>query len=141
ASADGHLGPVYGIHFERELIERQAEALAGFGGAGPVRVGNDAWRQRQHDAYGSVILAATQLFFDQRLIGRGDAAMFARLEKLGDSAFRLYADPDAGLWEFRGRTAVHTYSSAMSWAGCDRLARIARHLQQPERATLWSQRA
>jgi hypothetical protein len=34
----------------------------------PVRVGNDAWRQPQHDVYGSVVLAATHTFFDQRLL-------------------------------------------------------------------------
>ncbi|HEY2395381.1 MAG TPA: glycoside hydrolase family 15 protein [Rudaea sp.] len=141
ATADGDLGPVYGIHFERELIEHEAVALAGYRGMGPVRIGNDAWRQRQHDAYGSVILAATQLFFDARLMARGDAAMFARLEKLGDAAFRLHDHADAGLWEFRGRSGVHTYSSAMSWAGCDRLARIAQRLQLPDRATSWTQRA
>jgi len=141
AAAAGELGPVYGIHFEHELTEREADGLAGYRGMGPVRVGNDAWRQQQHDACGSVILAATQLFFDHRLIVPGDAAVFGRLEKLGETAFRMHDQPDAGLWEFRGRKAVHTYSSAMSWAGCDRLARIARHLGLNDRATLWRERA
>ena len=141
AAAAGDLAPVYGIHFEHELIEREAEGLAGYRRMGPVRIGNDAWRQQQHDACGSVILAATQLFFDHRLIVPGDAAMFARLEKLGEAAFRMHDQPDAGLWEFRGRLAVHTYSSAMSWAGCDRLARIAQRLGLGDRATLWKQRA
>jgi hypothetical protein len=141
AAAKDELAPVYGIHFEHELIEREADALAGYRTMGPVRVGNDAWRQLQHDACGSVILAATQLFFDNRLIVPGDAPMFARLEKLGDTAFRMHDQPDAGLWEFRGYSAVHTYSSVMSWAGCDRLARIARRLRLDTRATLWAQRA
>jgi len=141
AAAAGELGPVYGIHFEHELTEREAEGLAGYRGMGPVRVGNDAWRQQQHDACGSVILAATQLFFDHRLIVPGDAAVFGRLEKLGETAFRMHDQPDAGLWEFRGRKAVHTYSSAMSWAGCDRLARIARGLRLDDRAALWKRRA
>ena len=141
ASADGDLAPVYGIHFERELIEREAEHLAGYRGMGPVRIGNDAWRQSQHDVYGSVVLAATQLFFDHRLNVRGDAAAFARLEHAGEAAFRLHDQPDAGLWEFRGRSDVHTYSSVMSWAACDRLGRIAAHLGLQERAAFWSGRA
>jgi GH15 family glucan-1,4-alpha-glucosidase len=141
ASADGDLAPVYGIHFERELIEREAGHLSGYRGMGPVRVGNDAWRQSQHDVYGSVVLAATQLFFDHRLNVRGDAAAFARLEHAGEAAFRLHDQPDAGLWEFRGRSDVHTYSSVMSWAACDRLGRIATHLGLEERATFWSGRA
>ena len=141
AAADGDLAPVYGIHFERELIEREATHLAGYRGMGPVRIGNDAWRQNQHDVYGSVVLAATQLFFDHRLNVRGDAAAFARLEHAGEAAFRLHDQPDAGLWEFRGRSDVHTYSSVMSWAACDRLRRIAAHLGLEERAQFWGERA
>jgi GH15 family glucan-1,4-alpha-glucosidase len=141
ASADGDLGPVYGIHFERELHEREAEHLAGYRGMGPVRIGNDAWRQRQNDVHGSVVLAAVQLFFDRRLEAPGDAAGFARLEGAGESAWRLHDQPDAGLWEFRGRSDVHTYSAVMSWAACDRLAHIATHLGLQERARLWSDRA
>jgi GH15 family glucan-1,4-alpha-glucosidase len=141
ASADAELAPVYGIHFERELLEYEAAHLAGYRGMGPVRIGNDAWRQRQHDVYGSVVLAATQLFFDRRLNVSGDAAAFARLEPAGEAAFRLHDQPDAGLWEFRGRADVHTYSSVMAWAACDRLARIAAHLGLDQRADYWTQRA
>ena len=141
ASADGELAPVYGIHFEHELHEREAPALRGYRGTRPVRVGNDAWRQVQHDTYGSVVLAATQLFFDQRLLAVGDAAAFARLEPSGEAAWRAYDRPDAGLWEFRGRASVHTYSSVVCWAGCDRLARIAAHLDLDARARLWRERA
>ncbi|HJT98075.1 MAG TPA: glycoside hydrolase family 15 protein [Rhodanobacteraceae bacterium] len=141
AAADGALAPVYGIHFERELMETEAPQLGGYRGMGPVRVGNDAWRQVQHDSYGSVVLAAMQLFFDRRLSVSADAAAFARLEHAGESAWRLHDQPDAGLWEFRGRTSVHTYSSVMSWVACDRLARIAEHLGLDERRDLWTSRA
>jgi glycosyl hydrolase family 15 len=141
ASAGEDIGPVYGIHFQHELIEREAPDLAGYRGMGPVRVGNDAWRQTQHDVYGSIVLAAMQLFFDRRLVTMGDAAAFARFEKAGESAWRLHDQPDAGLWEFRGRAAVHTHSAVMSWAACDRLARIARQLSMDERGDLWSDRA
>jgi GH15 family glucan-1,4-alpha-glucosidase len=141
ASGDSDLGPVYGIHFERELIEHEATHLAGYRGMGPVRIGNDAWRQQQHDVYGSIVLAAVQLFFDRRLHTPGDAAAFARLEHAGEAAWRLHDQPDAGLWEFRGRAAVHTYSAVMSWAACDRLGRIASHLALDERARFWAARA
>jgi GH15 family glucan-1,4-alpha-glucosidase len=141
ASADGELAPLYGLHFERELIERHADDLAGYRGMGPVRVGNDAWRQRQHDSYGSVILAVMQIFVDQRLSFEGDAATFARLEHAGEPAWRLFDQPDAGLWEFRGFASVHTYSSVMSWVACDRLAGIAERLGIEERRALWRERA
>src|SRR5690606_16782071 len=125
ATHDGYLQPLYGIAFEERLEEQEVESLAGYRGMGPVRRGNLAWVQKQHDVYGSLVLASTQLFIVQRLHHPCDEAPFARLEPLGERAFELYDQPDAGLWEFRGRAEVHTYTAAMCWAACDRLSRIA----------------
>ncbi|MBA2239514.1 MAG: glycoside hydrolase family 15 protein [Lysobacter sp.] len=141
ASREEGLQPLYGIAFESRLAEDEISSLAGYRGMGPVRRGNLAWLQKQHDVYGSVVLASTQLFFDQRLAHPGDEAMFGRLEPLGEHAFALYDQPDAGLWEFRGRSEVHTYSSVMCWAACDRLAKIAVHLRLPGRVRHWRERA
>ncbi len=138
---DDSLQPVYGIGFERELHEESIDALRGYRGMGPVRRGNLAWVQPQNDVYGSVVLTSTQLFFDRRVSAPGDVAMFARLEHLGECAWKLHDQPDAGLWEFRGRAEVHTYSVAMCWAACDRLAKIAAQLLLPERDVLWRTRA
>jgi hypothetical protein len=124
-AGDMPLQPVYGIDGRAELEEREVAALAGYRGMGPVRIGNLAYRQVQHDVYGSAILAATHIFFDQRLTRRGDEALFRRLEALGEQARRCYDQPDAGLWELRGSARVHTFSAVMCWAACDRLARIA----------------
>lgn len=136
-SDDGDMQPLYGIAYEHELLEEEMPALEGYRGMGPVRRGNLAYVQRQHDTYGSVVLASTQLFFDRRLEHRGDEAKFRKLEPLGELAFRLYDQPDAGLWEFRGKAHVHTYSAVMCWAACDRLARIAGQLGLDDRATHW----
>ncbi|MEN5209490.1 glycoside hydrolase family 15 protein [Stenotrophomonas terrae] len=141
ATHDGSLQPLYGIGFEAKLDEDEVATLSGYRGMGPVRRGNLAWVQRQHDVYGSVVLASTQLFFDQRLQDPGDAHTFARLEPLGEQAFALHDVPDAGLWEFRGRTEVHTYTSAMCWAACDRLSKIATRLKLDGRAIYWRERA
>ncbi len=135
------IGPVFGVSYERALPEREVDGLAGYRGMGPVRVGNDAWRQRQNDVYGSVMLASAQLFFDRRLQTPGDIDTFRRLEPLGAHAARLADQPDAGLWELRGRRAVHTYSAAMCWAACDRLARIADHLGLADRHAYWRSQA
>ncbi|MBM3342811.1 MAG: glycoside hydrolase family 15 protein, partial [Betaproteobacteria bacterium] len=117
AGADyGPLQPVYGIDGRAELTECEVPALPGYRGMGPVRIGNLAYRQVQHDVYGSAILAATHIFFDQRLARRGDEALFHRLEPLGEQARRCHDQPDAGLWELRGSARVHTFSSVMCWA-------------------------
>ncbi|WP_296446617.1 glycoside hydrolase family 15 protein [Rhodoferax sp. UBA5149] len=138
AHADGGpLQPVYGIDGRAELEEREVPALAGYRGMGPVRIGNLAYRQVQHDVYGSAILAAAHIFFDQRLTRRGDEALFRRLEPLGEQARRCHDQPDAGLWELRGSARVHTFSAVMCWVACDRLAKIARQLGLAERTDYW----
>lgn len=136
-AGDGHLQPMFGITLEQQLEESTVPSLAGYRGMGPVRVGNDAWRQVQNDGYGSVVLSLAQNFFDQRLATVGDTALFERLERLGKQAINRWDKPDAGIWEFRGRTAVHTYSSVMCWAACDRLAKIAGHLGLSKREAFW----
>ena len=141
ARDDDHLQPLYGIGGETALDEREAGALAGYRGMGPVRIGNDAWRQVQHDSYGAVVLAVTQTFFDERLARPGDVALFRRLEPLGLRAARLFDQPDAGPWEYRGHEKVHTYSAVMCWAACDRLARIADRLDLPRDRDDWRRRA
>ena len=139
--SDAPLQPVYGISGQAELEERQIESLAGYRGMGPVRIGNDAYRQQQHDVYGATVLAATQSFFDRRMVERAREQDVVRLEALGAKAAALFDQPDAGPWEYRGRSVVHTYSSVMCWAACDRLARITAHLGANGRAADWAQRA
>lgn len=136
-AAGGPLQPVYGIDRRAELDEREVPALEGYRGMGPVRVGNLAYRQVQHDVYGSAILAATHVFFDQRLTRRGDEVLFRRLEALGEQARRCHDQPDAGLWELRGSARVHTFSAVMCWVACDRLAKIARQLGLALREAYW----
>ena len=140
-SAGGRLQPVYGISGEAALVERVVDSLPGYRGMGPVRIGNQAYQQVQHDVYGSAILSATHIFFDKRLVRTDDEALFRRLELLGERAIEVHDLPDAGIWEFRGRLARHTFSSVMCWAACDRLSRIAAHLGLGEREQWWRSQA
>ncbi len=137
----GRLQPVYGITLEKRLTESKVPTLAGYRGMGPVRTGNQAHEHVQNDVYGSVIMAVTQVFFDQRLTRPGDVRLFESLEEIGNRVLELYDKPDAGMWELRTKSRVHTYSSVMCWAGADRLAKIARRLKLPERAAFWRENA
>jgi GH15 family glucan-1,4-alpha-glucosidase len=141
ASKGGHIQPLYTVAGEAKLDEREVESLAGYRSMGPVRVGNAAYTQVQHDAYGQIILSNVQAFFDQRLLRTATEEDFAALEKVGERAWESYDQPDAGLWEYRTRARVHTYSSVMSWAACDRLANAAGALALDARAALWRERA
>jgi len=137
----GHVQPLYGIGLEIELHERIVESLPGYRGMGPVRVGNQAYQHFQHDVYGNIVLGAAQAFHDHRLFRRADATDFVALETMGERAWELHDQPDAGMWELRSRSRVHTSSSLMCWAACDRLAKIARILGLAERAAAWKERA
>jgi GH15 family glucan-1,4-alpha-glucosidase len=139
--AERPLRPVYGIVPVDPLEERFATDLAGFQGMGPVRIGNQAAEQMQHDSYGSVILGAAQMFIDERLPRMGDAALFRRLEPLGAQARRFAFEPDAGPWEYRRRQRVHTHSATMCWVACDRLASIAHRLGLADRTHYWREQA
>jgi GH15 family glucan-1,4-alpha-glucosidase len=141
ASRSNHLQPVYGIALESALTERIVEHLPGYRGMGPVRVGNQAYEHLQHDVYGHAVLAATQAFFDRRLLRPAGSADFDRMQWLGERALALFDQPDAGIWEYRTKARIHTSSSIMCWAACDRLARIAIHLGNHERANTWRENA
>ncbi len=134
----GTIRPVYSIVPNEPLHECIVPHLKGFMGHGPVRIGNAAAEQVQHDAYGSIILSATPMFFDRRLPRPGDEALFHRLEVLAGKAAELALEPDAGIWEYRGRKRVHTHSAAMCWAGVSRAGAIATRLGFSERARHWN---
>jgi len=137
----GHIQPVLGVGLETALTEWQAENLQGYRGMGPVRVGNQAHEHFQHDTYGAVILGAAPAFFDKRLFMNAGREAFRMLEPLGEQAWKLHDQPDAGIWELRTRARIHTSSSLMCWAACDRLAKIAARIGLADRAGYWAQRA
>ena len=137
----GPVQPVYGVGLEPGLVETFAGALPGYRGMGPVRIGNQAHEHTQHDVYGQIILSTVQAFFDARLLRPATVEDFCALEPVGERAYRVYASPDASLWEFRGRAAIHTYSAVMCWAACDRLGKAAHQLGLSDRAAHWNARA
>jgi GH15 family glucan-1,4-alpha-glucosidase len=137
----GHVQPLYGVGLEKALPEQSLGHLSGYRGMGPVRVGNQAYEHFQHDVYGNIVLGAAQAFHDHRLLRRADVHDFAALEPMGERAWQLHDQPDAGMWELRTRSRVHTSSSLMSWAACDRLSKIAAVLGLRERAASWADRA
>ena len=146
--SESRLVPIYSLDGAEIPAEHITECLPGYRGMGPVRVGNKASEQAQHDLYGEAVLAADRLFPDSRRPDRGpkpreavDEAMFARLEAFGNHAWELHDKPDAGLWELRGVERVHTFSSLMCWVACDRLAKYAQRVGRKSRADFWLDRA
>ena len=137
----GQIQPLYSVMGDAELHEFEAAHLAGYRGNGPVRIGNAAYKQVQYDCYGQIVMPTAQAFFDTRLLRMADERDFMHLEEVGEAAWDKHDQPDAGLWEFRTRQEVHTYSAVMCWAACDRLANVAAQLGKADRAQLWEERA
>ncbi|MBW8302849.1 MAG: glycoside hydrolase family 15 protein, partial [Brevundimonas sp.] len=140
-AAGGHVQPVYGVGLEPGIGERIVDSVEGYRGMKPVRIGNQAHEHLQHDVYGQIVLPLVQAFYDQRLLRPGTIDDFYALERVGERAFAMHDQVDAGLWEFRTIARVHTYSSVMCWAACDRLAKAADHLGLRSRGEVWRERA
>jgi GH15 family glucan-1,4-alpha-glucosidase len=135
------LHPLYPITKRSSIVESESPALKGFRDMGPVRIGNAASCQRQNDAYGSVVLSSAQIFWDERIPTIGGIDLYRRLCPLGHAAEKNALRPDAGVWEYRGRSNVFTYSAAMCWAAVHRLEMIARKVGAAQEAQRWQKSA
>ena len=134
----GVLQPVYGISGEKELVERELPWLAGFKGLGPVRVGNAAYKMEQHDVYGEMVMALTPTFFDRRIDRTDQDQALRNVRQLIERAITTFEQPDAGIWEFRGRKEHSVFSKLMNWAAVDRGVRIAGHIGRHDLVSEWA---
>ena len=135
------IAPLFPIAPGIDTSERIVDSLPGYRGFGPVRVGNAAVSQRQNDTYGSMVMTAAQMFWDERLPRQGDMELYRKLCVVGNEAHRAALTPDAGLWEYREREEVHTFSAGMCWSAQHRLGMIARRVGVDSEAREWLGRA
>lgn len=131
------IAPLFPIAPGTDTTERLIDSLPGYRGYGPVRIGNAAVVQRQNDTYGSMVLTAAQMFWDERLPRQGDFELYRQLCVVGNEAHRAALTPDAGLWEYREREEVHTFSAAMCWAAQHRLGLIAKRVGVDAESREW----
>ncbi len=131
------IAPLFPIAPGTDTAERIIKTLPGYRGYGPVRIGNAAVSQRQNDTYGSMVLTAAQMFWDERLPRHGDLELYRQLCVVGNEAHRAALTPDAGLWEYREREQIHTFSAAMCWAAQHRLGMIARRVGVDSESREW----
>jgi GH15 family glucan-1,4-alpha-glucosidase len=108
--------------------------LGGYRGSAPVRWGNAAADQRQHDVYGEVLDCAHQWVSGGGTI---DPHLWAGLAKLADTARHAWREPDQGIWEVRSEGRVFTYSAALCQVALDRAARIGDSLGLPGPIDSW----
>jgi GH15 family glucan-1,4-alpha-glucosidase len=125
SSPDLDLSPLYKVDGTPVLEERVMADWPGFGGEGPVRVGNGAHEHQQHDVFGEMVLALTPVFVDERFSAERSPAALELVERLARKAIAVVGTPDAGIWEYRTEWKPQTFSSLMCWAAADRMAIVA----------------
>ncbi|SMF64468.1 glycoside hydrolase family 15 protein [Pseudobacteriovorax antillogorgiicola] len=114
---DFFIQPVYGIDGNSSLVEVILDHLEGFQGNKPVRIGNQAYEHLQYDVYGEILLALSPIYLDHRFCKEKDMVPLGIVDNLIDQIERYLTAPDAGLWEFRGKAQVHTFTLLLNWAG------------------------
>ncbi|HEY7525140.1 MAG TPA: glycoside hydrolase family 15 protein [Candidatus Limnocylindrales bacterium] len=134
--ADSHddLHVMYGIGGEAELEESTLDHLAGYEGARPVRIGNAAYRQRQHDVWGAIL---DSFYLHTKSRDRLDERIWPILVRQVEDALAHWREPDRGIWEVRGAPRHFTSSKVMCWVAADRGARLARLRTDEELAQRW----
>ncbi|HSD79215.1 MAG TPA: glycoside hydrolase family 15 protein [Solirubrobacteraceae bacterium] len=138
ASSEEDLQVMYGIGGERTLTERTLDHLHGYDGARPVRIGNGAYAQEQHDVWGAM-LDSVYLHTKQR-DGLAEST-WEILQRQVEDAIAHWRDPDRGIWEVRGDPRHFTSSKVMCWVACDRGARLALLRDEGELAERWGRAA
>jgi GH15 family glucan-1,4-alpha-glucosidase len=134
ASTDDHLQIMYGIDGERDLPERILDHLPGYAGSRPVRIGNAASEQRQHDVWGALL---DSVYLHSRAADHLDPRIWPILGKQVEAALKHWREPDQGLWEVRGEPQHFTSSKIMCWVAADRGARLAAMIGREEEAAQW----
>ncbi len=125
---------MYGPQGERRLTELELPWLPGYEGSAPVRVGNAAATQLQHDVYGEVMDA---LHLALRSGVAPDADAWALQRELMKFLERSWREPDEGIWEVRGPRRHFTHSKVMAWVAFDRAIAIAGSFYPDDAVDRW----
>ncbi len=114
---DFFIQPVYNIDGNPDLTEAILGELCGYKNHKPVRIGNQAYEHLQYDVYGEILMAISPIFVDERFLKEKKLLPVDLIEQLIKQVERYLTAADAGLWEFRGKAQIHTFTLLMNWAG------------------------
>jgi GH15 family glucan-1,4-alpha-glucosidase len=129
---------MYAVGGETELMESTLDHLSGYEHARPVRIGNAAHGQAQHDVWGALL---DSVFLHMRSGEFLSGVTWKGLEHQVEGAIAHWREPDQGIWELRGPAQHFTSSKIMCWVACDRGARLAEVMDRPEMAERWQAEA
>ncbi|MEO3772125.1 glycoside hydrolase family 15 protein [Micromonospora sp. B9E7] len=134
--AEDHVPIMLGAGGERDLTEHTLEHLDGYQGSRPVRIGNDAWQQKQLDVLGEILECAWVLRDELTDLSPAAADL---LRSLADRAAATWREPDAGVWEGREGHRHYLTAKLMCWVALDRAVKLAGTLGAQAQVPHWSQ--
>ena len=127
---------MYGIDGEHDLTEHTLDHLSGYDGAKPVRIGNGAYDQKQHDVWG-MLIDSIAIHAGHRLTQQLPEAAWELIAGFVDDAAEQWSEPDRGIWEVRGKPQHFTASKVLCWVAMDRGRALAESRDDVERADRW----
>jgi alpha,alpha-trehalase len=136
AGGEEDLQVMYGVDGERALDEQVLDHLTGYEGAAPVRTGNAAFGQQQHDVWGALL---DSVYLHTRSRDTLDERVWPILKRQVEAAVANWRKPDRGIWEVRGEPKHFTSSKVFCWVACDRGARLAELRDDLEQAQRWQE--
>ncbi|MBN2142887.1 glycoside hydrolase family 15 protein [Candidatus Woesearchaeota archaeon] len=134
---DDHLQIMYGIHGETKLREYELDHLSGYKGSRPVRIGNAAYNQDQHDVYGELIDVIYLYYVYYEFENKMPKRYWRFLTWLVNQIRFHWDKKDSGIWEFRGSMLHFTYSKLMCWVGVDRAIKLAQKYGKDDLVAKW----
>ena len=134
---DENVQIMYGIDRQKQLTETELDWLDGYQGSKPVRVGNAAYSQKQHDIYGFVLDTIYQRLIDHPESIENVETIWTVVRSLVHHVESQWQNPDAGIWEIRGDKKHFVFSKVLCWVAVDRAIRIAEFLGQLDIAAQW----
>src|SRR5207245_5697049 len=129
---------MYAVGGERSLVEEELHHLSGYDNARPVRIGNGAYNQMQHDIWGTML---DSVYLHAKSREQISDNLWPVLKQQVEEAIKHWREPDRGIWEVRGEPQHFTSSKIMCWVAADRGARLARLREEFEVAERWQQAA
>jgi GH15 family glucan-1,4-alpha-glucosidase len=131
---ESELQIMYAIDGARELPEQTLDHLSGYEGARPVRIGNGAYDQRQHDLWGAIL---DSIYLHTKTRDELPERLWPIIKRQVESALEYWREPDRGIWEVRGEPRHFTSSKFMCWVAADRGARLAELREELVYAARW----
>jgi alpha,alpha-trehalase len=125
---------MYGVGGERTLIEEELNHLSGYDNSRPVRIGNGAFDQMQHDIWGTML---DSVYLHTKSREQIPESLWPVLKEQVEEAIKHWKEPDRGIWEVRGEAQHFTSSKIMCWVALDRGSKLAELEGEKSYAQQW----